>query len=146
MSETKKTSTGGRHICFRKPASILWGQLQGGTSKSKPHNPGISDISIVFREWGRRTVNPHIYEIFSNKTMKHFFLPVNFFQGHWRFKGQKGNGGDHLYSSLPLPSAHKILYIYLGFCIQDDYAAYVHLFFSKTIHFWPLPRKLFKLF
>ena len=51
-----------------------------------------------------------------------FFFSVRvFLHGHWRLTGQQGKGGDHLYSTLPLPPAHEHSDIYLQLCMWDDY-------------------------
>ena len=41
------------------------------------------------------------------KTIFVFFSIRVFFHRHSQFTGQQGKGGDHLYSSLPLPPAHE---------------------------------------
>ena len=53
--------------------------------------------------------------------MKFFFLLMVFFHRHWRIKGQKGKGGDHLSFTLPLPPAHEHWEIYLQLCMWDGY-------------------------
>ena len=58
-----------------------------------------------------------------------------FFHGHWRLTVQQGKGGDHVYSTLPLPPAHKHSDIYLQLCMWDDY----HLFLITLLVFTRLP-------
>ena len=40
-----------------------------------------------------------------------------------------GNGGDHIYFSLPFPATHELSDIYLQYCIWDNY-----LLFSVAAH------------
>ena len=51
-----------------------------------------------------------------------------FFPIHWRLRGQQRKWGDHLYSSLLFPPAHRYSGIYLQLYIWDDY----HVF-SNTL-------------
>lgn len=44
-----------------------------------------------------------------------------FFCRHWRFPRQQRRGGNHPYSCLPCPLAHKHSGIYLRFCNWDDH-------------------------
>ena len=61
-----------------------------------------------------------------------FFFSIRvFFQRHWQFTGQQEKGGDHFYSTLPLPPAHEHWDIYLQLCIWDDY----HVFLIVTLVF-----------
>ena len=53
---------------------------------------------------------------------------IVFFPIHWRLTGQQRKWGDHLYSSLLFPPAHKYSGIYLQLYIWDDY----HVF-SNTL-------------
>ena len=61
-----------------------------------------------------------------------FFLSIRvFFHRHWRFTGQQGKGGDHLFfHSTTLPS-HEHWDIYLQLCMWDDY----HVFLIAALVF-----------
>ena len=48
-----------------------------------------------------------------------FLFCQGFLHRHWRFTRQHAKGGDHFYSTLPLPPQHWG--IYLQHCIWNDY-------------------------
>ena len=77
---------------------------------------------------------------------KTFFSIKVFFNRHWRFIGQQGKGGNHLYSSLPLPSTDEHSDVYMQLCTWDDYHIYLftplvttRLLFDEIYHFIELP-------
>ena len=68
-----------------------------------------------------------------NKKVVFFSIRV-FFHGHWQLTGQQGKGGDHLFSTLPLPPTHEHSDIYLQLCTWDGY----HIFLIVTLAFTKL--------
>ena len=82
---------------------------------------------------------------------KSYYRCIFFYQGlfhrHQWFTRQQGKGGDHLYSSLSVPPAHKRSDIYKRShsCMQDDYHVFLfasivitRLLINKTYYLWEL--------
>ena len=58
-----------------------------------------------------------------------------------RFRGEQGKWGDHLYSSLPVPTTHKRSVIYLQLCMWDDYLVFlIALFVIIRLIWWFIVR------
>ena len=72
-----------------------------------------------------------------------FFSSRVFFHRHWRFNGQQGKGGNHLYSFLTLPPGHEhsefsnfYVRIYLYVTIVSLIAL---LIITRLLPWWGLP-------
>ena len=71
-----------------------------------------------------------------------------FFHRHWVFTGQQKKGGNHLYSSLPIPPVQGHPDIYLQFFMWDDYHVFtslviIILLLDEVYHLGELPFKSF---
>ena len=67
-----------------------------------------------------------------------------FFHRHWVFTGQQKKGGNHLYTSLPIPPVQGHPDIYLQFAMWDDYHVFtslviISLLLDEVYHLGELP-------
>ena len=129
------------NLCFPKKKKI--NKQNNDRTKLKMTNSSnfLDDIKIPSsnKQTGR-IMNSNFFFI------PNFFSIRVFFRRHWRFTGEQEKGGDHLYSTISFPPAHKHSEVYLQLCKWDDYRVFLitplrftFIFNYRTATRWDLP-------